>query len=188
MALVAELESVQQQTDSNSARARELCAGLTEEQLAWRPNPASWCIAEVLLHLERTTQIFLPIIDGAIENARRDGRLSDGPFRLGWMGKFYVWYAGPPARVRLSAPKPLVPLLEGPASGALPRFLSSQELMKRRFETANGVDIVRTRITSPFASFVKMSLFTLFSVFIAHERRHLWQASNLHRDLLVRSN
>lgn len=186
MALLAELESVREQTDVNSARARELCAGLTEEQLAWRPNPASWCIAEVLLHLERTTQIFLPIIDRAIENARRDGHLSDGPFRLGWMGKFYVWYAGPPARVRLSAPKPLVPLLEGPASDALPRFLSAQELMKQRFETANGIDIVRTRITSPFASFVKMSLFALFSVGVAHERRHIWQISNTRQQLSSR--
>lgn len=55
MALVAELESVRLQTDAISARAVELSAGLTEQQLAWRPGPSSWCIAENLLHLERTT-------------------------------------------------------------------------------------------------------------------------------------
>src|SRR5579859_5854358 len=82
--------------------------------------------------------------------------------------KFYVWYVEPPPRIRLSAPKPLVPLLDGPASDALPRFLNSQELMKQRLENANGIDIVNTRITSPFASFVKMNLFTLFSVGAGH--------------------
>lgn len=188
MALVAELESIRQQTDAISARAVELSAGLSEQQLAWRPGPSSWCIAENLLHLDRTTQIFLPLIDRAIEQARRDGRLSNGPFHLGMMGKFYVWYVEPPPHIRLSAPKPLVPLLEGLASDALPRFLNSQELMKQRLENANGINIVSARITSPFASFVKMSLFALLSVFTGHERRHIWQASNVRAQLPFRSS
>lgn len=89
---VPELENIREQTDANSERFRELCYGLDESQLKWRPQPNSWCIAEVLLHLEKTTRVFLPPIDEAIENARRNGRLSTGPFRLGRMGKFYVWY------------------------------------------------------------------------------------------------
>lgn len=183
MALVTELENIRQQTDAISARAVELFAGLSEEQLAWRPGPSRWCIAENLLHLERTVLIFLPVIDRAIENARRNGRLSNGPFHLGLMGRFFVWYVEPPAHIRLSAPKPLVPLLDGPASDALPRFLNSQELMKQRLENANGIDIVSTRITSPFASFVKMNLFALFSVGTGHGRRHIWQASNVRAQL-----
>lgn len=188
MALIAELESLCQQTDAISTRAVELSAGLSEQQLAWRPRPSSWSIAENLLHLERTTHIFLPIIDRAVEQARRDGCLSNGPFHLGMMGKFYVWYVEPPPHIRLSAPKPLVPLLDGPASDALPRFLTSQELMKQRLENANGIDIVSARITSPFASFVKMNLFALFSVFTGHERRHIWQASNVLAQLSSRSS
>lgn len=183
MDLCPELEGIRQQADANSARIQQLCAGFAEQQLAWRPGPNRWCIAEVLLHLERTVQVFLPIMDRAMEGARRDGRLSDGPFRLGWMGRFYVWYSGPPPRIRLSAPKPLAPLLEGPASDALPRFLNSHEQVRQRFEKANGIDLVRTRITSPFASFVKMDLLTLFSVFNAHERRHIWQISNIRAQL-----
>jgi hypothetical protein len=188
MALIPELERIREETEEISTRAKELCYGLAEKQLAWRPNPSSWCIAEILLHLDNTTRIFLPIIDRAIVDSRRNGRLSNGPFRLSWMGKFYVWYAGPPARIRLSAPKPLVPLLKGPASSALPQFLQSQELMKQRLNDANGIDVERTRITSPFANFVRMSLFALFSVFTAHERRHIWQLSNVRAQLPPRSS
>lgn len=183
MALVAELESIRQQTDANSERLKELCASLDKAQLAWRPGPSSWCIAEVLLHLERTTHVFLPVIDNAIENARRNGLLSYGPFRLGWMGRFYVWYVEPPPRIRLPAPKIIRPLFEGSALDALARFLQSQELMKQRLDHANGIDIVRTRITSPLAGIIKMSLFALFSVGAAHERRHIWQVSNLRAQL-----
>src|SRR5579872_101203 len=165
MALVAELESIRQQTDANSGRLKELCASLNEAQLAWRPGPSSWCIAEVLLHLERTTHVFLPVIDNAIESARRNGLLSNGHFRLGWMGRFYVWYVEPPPRIRLPAPRIIRPLFEGSASlDALPRFLQSQKLMKQRLDQANGIDIDRTRITSPLAGIIKMSLFALFSV------------------------
>lgn len=85
MALIAELENIRQQMDANSERLKELCASLNEAQLGWRPRPSSWCIAEVLLHLEHTTHVFLPVIDNAIENARRNGLLSNGPFRWdGW--------------------------------------------------------------------------------------------------------
>lgn len=183
MALIAELENIRQQTDANRERLEELCASLNEAQLTWRPGPSSWCIAEVLLHLERTTHVFLPVIDNAIESARRNGLLSDGPFRLGWMGRFYVWYVEPPPRIRLPAPKIIRPLFEGFALDALPRFLQSQELMKQRLDHANGIDIDRTRITSPLASIIKMSLFALFSVGAAHERRHIWQVSNLRAQL-----
>jgi len=183
MALNPELETIREQLDANSQRMQDLCAGLSETQLAWRPAETKWSIAENLLHLERTAQIFFPIIDRAVEDARRDGRLSNGPFRLGFMGTLFVKYSEPPPKIRLSAPKPLRVLLQEPAADALPRFLASQEQFKERLENANGVDIARVRITSPFASFVKMSLFALFSVGPAHERRHIWQASNVRKQL-----
>ena len=89
MALNPQLQNIRQQVDANSARLLEICAGLSEAQLAWRPAETKWSIAENLLHLERTAQIFLPIIDRAIEDARRDGHLSDGPFKLGLMGSHF---------------------------------------------------------------------------------------------------
>lgn len=183
MALIPELEGIREQTDANGKRLQEICAGLSEAQLSWRPGPAKWSIAENLLHLARTTQIFLPILDAAIEKARGQGRFSNGPFRLGLMGRIYIWYSEPPPRIRLSAPKPIRPVLEGAAAGALDQFLESQEQMKKRLESANGIDIVGTRITSPFASFIRMSLFALFSVGAAHERRHIWQISNIRSHL-----
>ena len=123
MDLISELENIRVQTDANSERLGELCHGFGESQLKWQPQPDSWCIAEVLLHLEKTTHVFLPPIDGAIQNARRNGQLSKGPFRLGRMGKFYVWYVEPPPRIRLTAPKIVRPELKGAALDALPRFL-----------------------------------------------------------------
>jgi len=188
MTLVPELEKLRQEAEAASAQARSLCEGLAEEQLGWREKPGRWSIAENLIHLETTTQVMLPNLDRAIDDARCRGLLSNGPFRLGLLGKFYLWYVEPPPPIRLPAPPMLRPLLEGPALEALPRFLRSQELMLERLERANGIDIARARFISPMASYIRMSLYALFAVFTAHERRHLWQAGNVRRQLPARQS
>ena len=183
MALVPQLEEIRQEVNDINQRAAELCAGLSEEELAWRPEPGRWSVAENLLHLRVVAQVFLPAIDQAIEEARRRNLYGQGPFDLGLMGRFYVWYVQPPVRIRLPSPEPLRPLLTGPATEALPQFLESQQWIVERIEAANGLDLNRTRITSPLASFVRMNLLAFFTVGNGHERRHLWQAENVRKQL-----
>ena len=157
--------------------------GLGDAELAWRPEPGRWSIAEILIHLRLTNEACLTAIDRAIEDARRQKLFAGGPFRLGWMGRFFVWYVEPPPVIRLPAPAVLRPPMEGRVGDALPRLLESRRQMLERMEAASGLDLERVRFASPFASFVKMSLLAFFSVFTAHERRHLWQGENVRRRL-----
>lgn len=180
------LEKIRQEAEANEKRLWALVAQLGEEELAWRPQRKSWSIAEVLIHLRLTNEACLPAVDRATEEARRKGLLSEGPFRLGRMGRFFVWYVEPPPVIRLPAPKVLRPLLEGRASEALPRLLESRREVLEQMDGAAGIDLVRARFVSPFASFVKMDLLAMFSVFTAHERRHLWQGENVRKALLER--
>lgn len=186
-ALPPELERIRQEAAENEKRLVALVEGLGEEELKWRPMPGRWSIAEILIHLRLTNEACLPAIDRAMEDARRKNLLAEGPFRLGWMGRFFVWYVEPPPLIRLPAPAVLRPLLEGPAGEALPRLLDSRRLILARMEAASGIDLERARFVSPFASFVKMSLLASFSVFTAHERRHLWQGENVRRWLKRKS-
>lgn len=183
MALVPELEHVRQEIDAINAQVVALCQGLGEEELAWQPDPGRWSIAENLAHLQQTTRTFLPSIDHSIEQARERKLFGKGPFGLGLMGRFYVWYVKPPVRIRLPSPPPLHPQLQGAATEALPWFLDAQQLMVERLEAANGLDLARARVTSPLASFVRMNLLAFFHVFTGHQRRHLWQATNVRRQL-----
>jgi hypothetical protein len=181
--LPPELEKIRQEAADNENRFAALAEALAEQEMAWRPEPGRWSIAEILIHLRLTNEACLPSLDHAIEDARRKKLLAEGPFRLGWMGRFFVWYVEPPPMIRLPAPAVLRPLLEGPAGEALPRLLDSRRRVLARLEAASGLDLERARFVSPFASFVKMSLLAIFSVFTAHERRHLWQAENVRRRL-----
>lgn len=184
MPLVPELERIRNEISAITSEFTQLCAGLTEAQLAWRQDPSRWSIAENLIHLKVTADVFLPSMDQAIADARRRHLYAEGPFFPGVMGRFYIWYVKPPVRIRLRAPKPLKPLLEGPATAALQQFLQSQQDILQRVEAANGLDLQRAWFKSPLASFIRMNLLTIFSVCCGHERRHLWQASKVRRELV----
>lgn len=173
--LAEELESVRAAAAVNRAAVVDLAAGLSREQLSWREEPSRWSVAEILDHLTKTVERCTPAVDKAISEARKDGRLSDGPFRQGIMGRLFVWYVEPPPKIRLPAPKALLPTNDSDPGCALSGYLRSQAAMLARVVAANGVDLRRARFQSPFTSLVRMDLLALFSVWAAHERRHIEQ-------------
>jgi len=177
--LAPELEKLRREIEAINSEAAVLCDGLSEEELAWRPAPERWSIAENLIHLRATARVFLPSADQAIESARQRGLYGPGPFRPGLMDRIFVWYVEPPPWIKLPAPKPLRPLLEGPAAQALPEFLESQRQMEERLEAANGLDLKKARVVSPLAKWIRMSLLGFFGVFTGHDRRHLYQATQV---------
>jgi DinB superfamily len=175
--ILAELEAV-----NRSAAA--LCEGLNEHQLAWRPRPEKWSIAENLVHLRITTEAFLPVVDSAIAESRRREIFGTGLFNLGWYGRLLVWYVEPPPVIRLPAPKKLLPRLSGDPSHALDDFMGAQGMMVQRLASAADLDLTGLRFPSPLASYIRMNLLEFFSVFNGHSRRHMWQAVNV-RGLLA---
>lgn len=118
MALVAELQQIRSEIEAASTQAIGLCKGLNEADLAWRERPNRWSIAENLVHLCTTTQVFLPSADQTIEEARRRKLFSQGPFQLNVMGRFYVWYVEPPPVIRLPDAKGFASLAPRPGHGS----------------------------------------------------------------------
>jgi hypothetical protein len=183
MALVAELENIRAELDAVNADAQKLVAGLSEEQLGRRAQPGRWSLAEIFVHLNLTAQIYFPEIDRAIEEGHAKGLTGEGPFKLDVVGKLFVKYLEPPYRMKSKAPGMIKPLLQGPASEALPQFLRSQELVVKRLEAANGLDLGRVKFVSPLASVLKMNLLAPFAVIAAHQRRHLWQGWRTRKEI-----
>ena len=177
--LVPELENIRREIEAINREFTGLCEGLSANQLSWRSQADEWSIAEILLHLQLTVEKILPGLDGAIAKARRQELFSDGPFQLGMMGKFFVWYVKPPPVIKLPAPKSLKPFPAGSAEASLPGFLAAQQLMADKLSELNGIDLSRSKFVSPFTSFVRMNLLALLQVFTNHERRHLYQAKNV---------
>jgi hypothetical protein len=58
-------------------------------------------------------------------------------------------------------------------------FFTMQEALRARIRGANGLDLSLTKLRSPLASRLIVSLGAAFRIILAHERRHLWQARDV---------
>ncbi len=181
MKLVPEIQKILNEAAEVDTRIRQITSGLSTEQLLWRKAPNTWSITDVLTHLRLIADVFTPTADSAIADARAKSWFSDGPFDIGLKGRIFLWYVEPPPKIKLPAPKRIVPAPVAHPAEALDGFWKAQQSMMARVQQANGLDLVRVRIQSPLASIVKMNLLTLFRVYTAHERRHVWQMENIRK-------
>jgi hypothetical protein len=176
----AELHAASLTIDGDAMR---LCAGLTEQELSWSPNPGRWSIVQNLAHLRITTEAFLPAVDAALVTSRNLNLRSEGPFTLSLYGRVLVWHMESRFTIKLQAPKAIQPrLLDSPAL-ELQNFFLSQAVLRQRMEVAEGLHLTRLRFPSPLVKCIHVNLLEFFSLFNAHARRHLRQAGNLRRAL-----
>jgi DinB superfamily len=174
--LAVDLEDCLRELEAIGTDAAKLIAGLSEDQFHWVPASSRWSIAQCVIHLVIIGRQYLPILDQTIERARAAGLLSSGPFRYGFIERWLIGATEPPPRIRLRTPVSASPGNDQPLDAVMADFLEVQRELKKRLRAANGVDLARAKVTSPFVKALKMGLGPCLSFLAAHERRHLWQA------------
>jgi len=172
----SELEGYQDQLLTIRQDAPGLLARLSDEQTNWRPAPNRWSIAECFGHLNVSAKQFMPMFDAAILGARARGLSSNGPFSYSLFERFFVQVVEPPPRFRIRTPAAFEPVRQMKGADVLQEFLGWQDQFAARLGQASGIDLKRARTRSPFVWWLRYSLGTGFAAFLAHERRHLWQA------------
>jgi hypothetical protein len=177
-----DLARCQGQLDANRSAARELAARHDDRQLFWRPGPRSWSIAECFLHMEVAARRYLVAIDLGIERARARSLTGRAPFRHPWVSRWFVRSFEPPPRVRFPAPKQFLPPAPSPPFGPiLEAFVLLGGDISRRIDAAGGLDLGRARVVSPVTPVLRLSLGMAFALLAVHERRHLYQATDVTR-------
>lgn len=162
--------------------ARAVAAGLTSDQIRWRPADDRWSVAECLEHLVLTGEVYLKAFDDAIERGRSQGKTSGDAYRPSLIGRWVARSLEPPPGLKLPAPGIVRPRLEpeqawGDERGdPLAAFLDLREAFHERLLAADGLDLGAIRMSSPFLSMIRFDLGSAFRIVAAHERRHLWQA------------
>jgi hypothetical protein len=179
--LAEDLAECLRQLDGVDIDVKNLLAGLSESQFHWSPDAARWSIAQCMVHLIMVGRRFIPIIDEAGDNARADRWLSRGPFRYGFLERWFVSSTEPPPKIRLRTPAFARPPDDHPLVNVISDFLFMHEELRIHIRAANGIDLARAKITSPFMRSLKLSLGQSFAFLAAHERRHVWQAWELRK-------
>jgi hypothetical protein len=179
LALAREIDEFRQQFEQISADADALITPLDEAQFVWKPAPTLWSIAECLEHMNATARSYLPAIDEGIADAIRHGAYAEGPFHYNLIGRLFSRLMEPPARLRLRASIDKQPGPQRPKRETLAGFRAYQVQYIDRLRQANGIDLSRSCVRSPIASWIRIPLGSAFATMAAHERRHMWQARRI---------
>jgi DinB superfamily len=175
----AELGQIKQELLDARERARHLCEGLTDTLWATPPGFGRWSIAECLIHLNITSERFIPIVDDAIREGREMGVRATAPLRRDLLGWLLAKWLEPPYRMRSKTTAAFVPVRIEPMADVLERFDYLQGELLVRLDRAQGLPLERLRVVSPFNAKVKYNLYSAFRLIPVHQRRHLWQAEQV---------
>src|SRR5262245_34996030 len=104
------LADIQYQIEEATQSAHRLCDKIDEPTFKHRPSPASWSIAECIVHLSLTTESFLPLIDRVLETGtKRKVQRADRYHRdiVGWL---LCRFMEPPFRMKVKTTPPFEPV------------------------------------------------------------------------------
>ena len=167
------------QIDTVTAEFNTTFGALSPAQLNWKPNAATWSVAQNIDHLIQINKSYYPVID----------QLKAGKLQLPWMARvgFMVSFFGkmilksvhPDSRRKMKT----FPIWE-PSSSDLPgdilhQFGQHQEELKRQIATSAEWIQQRAVIHSPANKKIVYSLDKAFDIILTHELRHLEQAKEL---------
>ena len=179
LALTPEIDELRRQFEAISTNADALVAPLADEQFGWRPAPAAWSVGECLDHLNATARLYLPELDEGIAEAIRRGVYGEGPFSYAWLGRLLVRLFEPPPRIRARSQQAVQPAPNRSRHDVMAALRAYQVQYIDRLRQANGLDLARARVSSPQSKWLRISLGSGFALMAAHERRHLWQATQV---------
>ena len=156
--------------------ARKLHEEFSPRELSEHPAPGAWSAADNLMHLTLASQAMIPRMTKTLGKLVAAGRRTERPTRADWVGRLYARALEPPPLFKAKAAQPFVPSPGTSAASALPAFLAEQERVRALVEQTAGLDLGARKVPSPVSRYVRYNVYSAFLIFIAHQRRHLWQA------------
>ena len=127
----AELEGYQDQLLSIRQDAPGIVAGLTDEEVNWRPEPHRWSIGECFGHLNVSAKRSIETVDEAIARARARGLTAGGPFAYPLLERLFVRSLEPPPKFRTRARSFLEPARHVKSADVLREFFDWQDQLQR---------------------------------------------------------
>jgi hypothetical protein len=175
----SQLQAIADEFDSAQSRLHELARRASEPQWYQRADPRRWSMAECVAHLNLTSEAYVPLLHAAIDQGQRSPRSVPRRYRrdpVGWL----MWrMAGPPVRRRVKTTAAFVPRGQLPLTRLIAEFDRLQQVQVGLVGAADGLDLARLWIRSPFDPRIRYNAFSCLSILPRHQHRHLWQAEQV---------
>ncbi len=150
---------------------------LTDTQLAWKPAPDKWSIAECLQHLNLAERYYIRNIQhkidqpGVIQPSSTDQILVSD-----WVGKLLRWAVDPTVKLKLKAPSSIKPRPGLNPRTVLNQFVELQQLLVSMLDKTTYLDWNQDKLATLFGNWLKIRLGDALLMLVAHTERHINQA------------
>jgi hypothetical protein len=182
--LPSDLQPYLDDLDKADQRALALSARLTDDEFFWQPDGGRrWSVALCLDHLAIANTVYGAGIAGALDHARARGWTRTSPGKPGFFGRQFANSLEPPAKRRTSAPAKITPRQVSSRDHILRDYRAAHERIRDLLRDAASLDTNRAKFRNPFIGLVRVKVATGFLVISAHDRRHLWQAEQVEKQL-----
>jgi hypothetical protein len=177
-------DKLSQELQDIRKRTEQLVNNLSADELARRPDPAKWSIAECISHLNLTAATIQPKIDSAIKQGKENKIVGQGPFKSGLAGSLVLWIAEPPPKFKIKAPKKILPPASiGDPSQVIGEFMRIQDEWARLAREADGLNLDKIKVSVDFRGLPPIRLGAMIPWMMAHQRRHLLQAEGVKQQI-----
>lgn len=153
-----------------------------------RPDDSSWTIAECFSHIVNTDHSYLAPLEKAIdEQSDAHKRVKDyetGFHQRFWI-RWFIWLMEPPARLHFKAPRKFGPERGISAGNAIEQLFQVEKEIIELIKNHERMDWSAVKHSHPIIPLLKLNASETLSLLEAHQRRHLQQAIEIHRKLLL---
>ena len=168
-----------EQLKTNTALFSDNFGTLSSDQLNWKPNDATWSIAQVVDHIVLINESYQPIIESAQKGTLSLPFLSKFDFVNKMQGKM-IYNAVLPDRKKKIKTFPIwEPSESNIGSNIIERFVKSQNKIEKLIASCSDLLEQDTVICSPANTKITYTLKMAFYIVIAHEERHFYQAEEI---------
>jgi len=163
------------------AEVRRVVKEYSEAQLNQRPKPGGWSALECVQHLNLTAELMAPVLEKAVESARKKGIEGTVPFYTGFIGAWFMRGSGPKGG-KIPAPPQYRPKGGGKdmvsdlnAAETAKTFDELQQRWLDIIEKGEGLQLDSFRARSPVIPILRLNVATWLEAMPGHQLRHLEQ-------------
>ena len=153
--------------------------GFDARQLNWRPEAARWSVAQCFEHLLTANRLMFRAAEDALNGARPRTLWQRLPVLPGVLGRALIRSQAPGAVRKFTAPPKAQPATSDIAADIIQRFVEQQRDAVTRVQALDERDAARAIMTSPFIGVITYSVLDGWRLMLAHDHRHIQQASRV---------
>lgn len=187
-ALPQDLQRILDEIDAADREGAAIAGRVSDEELGWKPDEGRrWSIAECLDHLATINAVYSAAVRTGVEQARTSGLTRKGPAVPGFFGRKFVASMEPPVKMKLRAPEKALPKPLRGRDEIMRAYHAAHEEIRRLIADSAAIDANRATFRNPFLPLIRVRVSTGLHVMTAHDRRHLWQAEGVEKEILART-